>query len=148
VIVEPATMSALVDGALQRQRIGTVLMSAFGVTALLLAWVGVFGVLAFLVSQRTAEMAVRQAFGATRGRVFRMVIGNVAGMAGRGLLLGALLAWWMGAMMSRYVYDVSPADPIVLAGSVALVAICALCATIIPARRAAMLEPSAALRQA
>jgi putative ABC transport system permease protein len=148
VIVEPATMSALVDGALQRQRIGTVLMSAFGVTALLLAWVGVFGVLAFLVSQRTAEMAVRQAFGATRGRVFRMVIGNVAGMAGLGLLLGALLAWWMGAMMSRYVYDVSPADPIVLAGSVALVAICALCATIIPARRAAMLEPSAALRQA
>jgi ABC-type antimicrobial peptide transport system permease subunit len=105
-----------------------------------------FGVLAFLVSQRTAEMAVRQAFGATRARVFWMVVGNVGIVAGAGLVLGTVLAWWTGAMMSRYVYAVSPADPLVLAGSAVLVAICALCATIVPARRAALLEPAAALR--
>jgi putative ABC transport system permease protein len=147
VLIAPATMDALIDGALERQRLGTVLMSAFGAAALLLAVVGMFGVLAFLVSQRTAEMAVRQAFGATRARVFRMVVGNVAGVAAIGLLLGTVLAWWMGAMMSRYVYAVSPADPVVLTASAALVALCALCATIIPARRAAMLEPATALRQ-
>jgi putative ABC transport system permease protein len=147
VLIAPATMDALIDGALERQRLGTVLMSAFGAAALLLAVVGMFGVLAFLVSQRTAEMAVRQAFGATRARVFWMVVGNVAGVAAIGLLLGTMLAWWMGAMMSRYVYAVSPADPVVLTASAVLVALCALCATIIPARRAAMLEPATALRQ-
>jgi predicted permease len=147
VIIEPSTMTALIDGALQRQRLGTALMSAFGLTALMLAVVGMFGVLAFLVSQRTGEMAVRQAFGATRARVFWLVVGNMAGVAGVGLTVGVLLAWWMGAMMSRYVYAISPADPLVLIASVALVAAAALAATIIPARRAAMLEPAAALRQ-
>ncbi len=147
VIIEPSTMEALIDAALQRQRLGMALMSAFGATALLLAIVGMFGVLAFLVSQRTGEMAVRQAFGATRGRVFWMIVGNMAVVAGIGLLLGVLLAWWMGAMMSRYVYAVPAADPLVLGGSAALVAACALAATLVPARRAAMLEPAAALRQ-
>ena len=141
-------MTELIDGALERQRLGTGLMSGFGIVALLLAIIGVFGVLSYIVAQRTGEMALRQALGATRGQVFGLVVSHIGWTALAGIVLGTTLAWWTGTLMSRYVFHVAPADLVVLGGSALVVALAALFATVLPAARAARLAPAEALRQA
>jgi ABC-type antimicrobial peptide transport system permease subunit len=91
-------------------------------------------------------MALRHALGATRGQVFTLIVSHVGGTTLAGIVVGTLIAWWSGAMMSRYVYGVAPSDPIVLGGSAALVGIAAAAATLLPALRAARVDPSQALR--
>lgn len=144
--VEVTTLSAIVDASLSRQRLGMTLMTAFGIAALALAAVGVFGVIAFVVAQRTGEMAIRLALGASTGRVFWMVMRHGAALTGAGVALGLLLAWWTGGLVAAYVYEVATLDPLVLGGSVLSVVLVALAATHLLARRAAAISPSRALR--
>lgn len=146
VAVEFGTMTALVDASLERQRLGVLLMSAFGAAALLLTTIGVFGVIAYAVAQRTTELAVRQAVGATRPQVFWIVLSHGAGLAGTGIALGLLMSWWTGRLLSGYVYEVNAADPLVLGGSAVVVAVVAIAATAIPAARAARAELAQRLR--
>jgi putative ABC transport system permease protein len=145
--IESTTLSTVVSHSIERQRLGMWLMSAFGLAALLLAAVGVFGVIAFTVSQRTSEMAVRQALGATRGEVFWGIVRDATLTAVPGVLAGILVAWWTGRFISGYVYAVGAADPRVLAVSAVSVSVVAFAATLLPARRAATLEPARALRE-
>jgi putative ABC transport system permease protein len=145
--VETRVLSAVVASSLERQRIGMWLMSGFGFAALLLAMVGVFGVIAYVVSQRYGEMAIRQTLGATRSQVFWIVMRDGMQIAAAGLASGAILAWWTGRLVGRYVYDVRPADPFVLGGSAAVVAVVAILATLGPAARASTREFARALRQ-
>lgn len=145
--VEVGTMSTFVAASLDRQRLGMWLMSGFGIAALLLAMVGIFGVIAYVVAQRTGEMAVRQALGATRSQVVWIVVKDAGRAAALGLTGGLLMAWWMGRLMGRYVYEVRPGDPAILAGSAAVVALVAILATLAPASRAAASELSRALRE-
>lgn len=144
--VDVSTMSAAVSSSLERQRLGTWLMSGFGAAALLLALVGVFGVVTYVAAQRTGEMAIRQALGATRAQIFWMVVRSGARSAVSGLAIGLLIAWWTGRLIARYVYDASPADPFVLSLGAVVVGAIALCATLLPARRAAQLDPARTLR--
>jgi putative ABC transport system permease protein len=146
VAMEFGTMSALLESSLERQRLGVLLMSAFGAAALLLTTIGVFGVVAYVVAQRTTEMAVRQAFGATRPQVFWMVLTHGAGMSGLGIALGLLLAWWTGWLMAGYVYEVTATDPVVLGVSAIAVALVAISGTLIPAARAARAELTRVLK--
>jgi putative ABC transport system permease protein len=146
VVVELGTMSALVDASLERQRLGMLLMSAFGVAALLLTTIGVFGVVAYAVSQRTTEMAVRQAFGATPRQVFWIVLSHGAGMSTAGIALGLLLAWSTGQLLAGYLYEVSATDPLVLGTSTVAVVVVSMAASLIPAARASRLELARALR--
>ena len=148
VAIEFGTMSALVASSLDRQRLGMTLMSSFGIAALLLTTIGVFGVIAYVAAQRTAEMAVRQALGATRSRVFWLVMLHGSRTAGVGLAAGLVLAWWTGRLLSGYVYEANPADGLVLGSSAAAVALVAVIATAIPANRAARGEVVRALREA
>ncbi|HJR58078.1 MAG TPA: ADOP family duplicated permease [Vicinamibacterales bacterium] len=148
VAVEFGSMLSLVASSLERQRLGMLLMSAFGAAALLLTTIGVFGVIAYVVAQRTTEMAVRQALGATRPQVFWLVLSHGAVMSAAGIGLGVVLAWWTGRLLASYVYDVNAADPLVLGGSALLVALVAVSATLIPASRAARGELVRALRGA
>jgi len=145
--IESATLSSLVSHSIERQRLGMWLMSAFGVAALLLAAVGVFGVVAFSVSQRTGEMAVRQALGATRGDVLWAIVRDAGLTALPGLIAGVLIAWWSGRLIAGYTFAVSPADPFVLATSAMSVAVVSLAAMVLPARRVAAVDPARALRQ-
>jgi putative ABC transport system permease protein len=145
--IESTTLSSLVSHSIERQRLGMWLMSAFAVAALLLAAVGVFGVVAFSVSQRTGEMAVRQALGATRGDVSWAIVRDAGQKALPGLVAGLVIAWWSGHLVAGYVYAVGPADPVVLATSVLSVAAVALAAMVLPARRVAAVDPARALRQ-
>jgi predicted permease len=144
--VDVTTLSDVVDDSLGRQRLGMTLMSIFGAAALALAAVGVFGVIAFVVAQRTGEMAIRLALGASRRRVFWMVMRQGAALTAAGAVLGMLLAWWTGGLVSAYVYEVASFDPVVMLSSVVSVALVALGSTQILARRAAGVSPSLTLR--
>jgi putative ABC transport system permease protein len=145
----PASAELMADAVAQSlvwSRLGLLLMGTFGTAALLLASVGVFGVIAYVVSQRLTEMAVRLALGASSGQVFRMVLRQGGWLAIQGAAGGVLLAWWTGQLVGRYVYHVSAADPLVLAGSAAIVLAVSLVATLPSARRAAAVGPSRVLR--
>jgi putative ABC transport system permease protein len=143
--VEMELVSHAVDAALVWPKLGLLLMATFGGAALLLASVGVFGVIAFVTTERRNEMAVRAALGGTAAHLFALVVGQAARFAVGGAAAGLLLAWWMGRLMTRYVFEVSAGNPIVLAGSTAIVLLAALAATLPSARRAARTDPAASL---
>ena len=129
------------------QRIAGVLSTSLGLLALLLSGMGVYGVMAFTVSQRARELGVRAALGADPGRVLRRVLGGAVRLALPGVLLGGLLAVGVGVLLRSLLLGVSPLDPLALA-SVAL-GICGmvLLGTLVPARRAARIDPAEALRR-
>jgi putative ABC transport system permease protein len=137
---------AVVAASLDRERLGMWLMLGFGAAALLLAAVGMFGVISYVVSQRIGEMAIRQALGATRGQIVGAVMRDGAGVAVVGIAIGAGLAWWTGRLVASYVFDVSASDPLVLGLSAATVGLLAILATLVPARRAASPELARVLR--
>jgi len=145
--IEAKAVSAVVAASLDRERLGMWLMLGFGVAALLLAAVGMFGVIAYVVSQRTGEMAVRQALGATRGQILTKVLREGTAVALIGLAIGIVVAWWTGQLVAGYVFDVTARDPLVLGASAAIVGVLAVAATILPARRAATLVLARALRE-
>jgi putative ABC transport system permease protein len=140
------SMAQAVSNSLTWPRMGVLLMATFGIAGLVLAASGVFGVVAFVAAQRSGEMAVRIALGATGSRIFRLVLAQAATLALGGLGIGVLLAWWMGVSMAAYVHRVTPANPLVLAGSALLVVAVAFAATLPSARRAAATEPARVLR--
>jgi predicted permease len=145
--IDARAVTAVVAASLDRERLGMWLMLGFGVAALLLAAVGMFGVIAYVVSQRTGELAVRQALGATRGQILTKVLGESVGVALIGLAIGVVVAWWTGRLVAGYVFDVSARDPFVLGASAAIVGLLAMAATVLPARRAARLDLARALRE-
>ena len=145
--IEAKAVPAVVAASLDRERLGMWLMLGFGVAAMLLAAVGMFGVIAYMVSQRTGEMAVRQALGATRGQIVLKILREGAGVALIGLVIGIVVAWWTGRLVAGYVFDVGAGDPLVLGASAAIVGVLAVAATFLPARRAATLELTRALRE-
>jgi putative ABC transport system permease protein len=144
--IEATPLPAVVAASLDRERLGMWLMLGFGAAALLLAAVGMFGVIAYVVSQRIGEMAVRQALGATQGQIVASVMRDGAGAAAAGVAIGIGVAWWTGRLVAGYVFDVNARDPLVLGLSAAIVALLAILATFVPARRAASLELAQALR--
>jgi putative ABC transport system permease protein len=131
---EFGTLAGSVAPALTYQRLGMLSMSAFGVAALLLAMVGVFGVVAYGVAQRQNEMAIRVALGATGARLFWMVLGESGRTILAGTAIGVLASVWMGAALARYVYQVSAADVGVLIAGAAGVGVAAAFASCLPIR--------------
>lgn len=124
------------------------LFAAFGGVAMLLATAGLYGVMAFVVSQRTPEIAVRMALGASRRDVAREVVGRTARLAGLGLVLGLAGGLALAQSMTSMLYGISPGDPLTYAGAGVLTIGAALVAAWIPMRRAADVDPIESLRQA
>jgi predicted permease len=139
-------MSHVVSTSLMWPKLGLLLMTTFGVAALVLAATGVFGVIAFVVAQRSGEMAVRLALGAPRAHVFRLVVLHGGSLAVQGLVCGVALAWWTGQVMGKYVYHASATNALVLGGSAALVLAVSMGATLPSARRAATMQPARVLK--
>jgi ABC-type antimicrobial peptide transport system permease subunit len=127
-------------------RMISILSAAFAVLATLLAAVGLYGVLAYSVSQRTREIGVRMALGADRARVQGMVLKQVAAMLVVGATIGALGAFALGRAAQSLLFGLQGHDPIVFAGAVVLLALVALGAGWMPARRASRTQPMMALR--
>jgi predicted permease len=144
------TMQELVSGSMGQQRFPMLLLVAFAMLALVLAFVGIYGVISYSMTRRVNEIGVRMALGATKRDVLRMVVGQGLRLAVAGVAIGTLAALVLTRVFSRFshlLYGVRANDPTILAAvSVILIGAAGL-ACYIPARRAASLEPNAALRQ-
>jgi len=122
------------------------LTSIFAILALVLAAIGLYGVTAYSVAQRTNEIGIRMALGADRGGILQVVLRGAFLQAGIGLLIGMPAAILAGHFMAGQLYGVEPWDPAVLAATAAILGLAAFIAAVLPAQRAAGIEPMAALR--
>jgi ABC-type antimicrobial peptide transport system permease subunit len=138
--------SKVVSADFQQENMIATLTTLFGVLGLVLAAVGLYGVLAYTVERRTGEIGVRMALGADRGRVVAMVLGGAFRQVGIGLALGIPAAIGAGKLMSGQLFGVQPWDPVMLALATLLLSLAALVASVIPAWRAAGIEPMLAIR--
>jgi putative ABC transport system permease protein len=141
-----SSMESLFEDNLGPRRFNLYLLTAFAGVALALAAIGLFGVMAYLVSQRTREIGVRLALGATRGDVFRQILGSGLSLAVAGAAIGVGGAYWLTRVMESLLYSVSRTDPVTfIVVPVSLIAVAAL-ACYRPARRAMQVDPVVALR--
>jgi putative ABC transport system permease protein len=145
-IADMHTMSELATEVTARRRFQTMLLSVFSVIAMLMAVVGIYGLLAFSVRQRTGEIGIRMALGATRTGVVRLVLGEGLALLAAGLAIGLVAALSLTRLLSRFLYDVPPIDPLTYAIVPFLLLIGTLAASLIPSLRAASIEPMSALR--
>ena len=146
VVSPPRTISSLEDEYVAPNRLRTSLIAAFGAIALLLAAVGVYGVIAYSVSQRTSEIGLRMAIGASRRDIFRLVAAEGICVATTGIGVGLIAAIGVGKAMSSLIYGISVRDPATFIIATGLLLIVALAASIFPGARAARLLPMVALR--
>jgi ABC-type antimicrobial peptide transport system permease subunit len=123
-----------------------ILFGVFAALALLLSSLGIYGVVSYLTAQRTQEIGVRVALGAQRADVLRMILGKGIKMTALGVLIGLVAALGLTRLMSKLLFGVSPSDPVTFIAVALLLALVALAACYLPARRAARLDPMAALR--
>jgi predicted permease len=138
--------SEVVSSDFQQEEMIATLTTLFGVLGLVLAAVGLYGVMAYTVEQRTSEIGVRMALGADRARVIKMVLRGAFSQIGIGLAIGIPAAIGAGKLMNNQLFGVKPWDPIMLALAALMLGLAALLASAIPARRAAGVEPMVALR--
>lgn len=147
IIVDFSSMSGQLAASLQRERMLAVLSLLFGSVALTLAVLGLYGVMAYSVARRRQELGVRIALGAVRGRVVRLVLSEVGAVVLIGLVIGAIGARLASTQVAPFLYGTTPADPAVYASGVLLLAAVAFVAGLIPAWRAARVDPIEALRE-
>ena len=140
-------LAAIVDDALGPMRVAVWLMTGFGVVALTLAAVGIYGVFSYFVGERTHEIAVRLALGATPSAVRRLVVGRGLGLTAAGLTLGLIGAGAVSGVASRLLYEVDALDVTTYAAAMLSVAGVAVAACWLPAHRASRVDPQAGLRQ-
>jgi putative ABC transport system permease protein len=143
---EFSTMSERVADSVAERRFAMLLLALFAAIALLLAAVGIYGVVAYSVEQRTREMGIRTALGAPGGAVVRTVLAGSLRTVAAGLAVGLLGALALTRLLRGLLYGVSPIDPVIFSAVAALLALVAVVATLIPARRATRVDPMVALR--
>ena len=140
------TMEEIVAGTVSRQKFMAVLIGIFAAVALVLAAVGLYGVIAYGVSQRTHELGVRVALGATSETVSGMIVREGLAVTGAGLVIGLGAAALSGGVLKSLLYEVKPTDPVTLAGVAVVLVLVAALASYLPARRAARVDPIIAMR--
>ena len=141
-----ASMSTLESASVARERFNALILVVFAGTALLLAAIGLYGVMAYLVSQRQAEIGIRLALGGGPRHVARMVIGDGMRMALAGIVLGTLASLALARVLKGLLYGITPTDPVTYVAIAVLLALVALAASALPARRATKADPVSALR--
>ena len=140
--------SDIVDAALSRERLVARLSGFFGVLALILAALGLYGVTSYSVNRRHTELGIRMALGTTPAAVVRLVLSRVGMLVAAGLLLGTIVSWWATQFTGALLYDLAPRDlPTMIAAVLVLASVAALSAWL-PARRAARIDPASVLRDA
>lgn len=145
-ITEVQTLEQILARSRAQSKFTVALFGIFSSVALVLAIVGIYGVISYAVAQRMHEMGVRMALGADKKDIFRLVIGRGLRLAGIGIAIGLVAPFTLTRLMSSLLYKVSPADPLTVIGSAILFLAAALLASYIPARRASRTDPMVALR--
>lgn len=145
-VAEVRTMDDVLSAALGEARFAMVLLGAFAGIALVLALVGIYGVLSYAVSRRTREIGVRLALGAERGKVVALVVRQGMAMALLGVAVGTATAFALGGFMEQMLYEIEPNDPATFVAVPLLFSLVALVACMVPAARAAGVDPAGALR--
>ena len=145
-VMDLRTFGSQVAGNFTQERLVARLTSLFGILAIVLASVGLYGVLSYFVSRRTGEIGIRMALGATRSSVIGSVMRGALVQIALGLAVGIPAALLAGHLMASQLYGVRAYDPYALIGAAVVLVVCALVAGLIPARRAASIEPMQALR--
>ena len=145
-IVDPRTMDDVVSASVTQPRFATLLMSVFALLALVLAVIGVAGVMAYVVGQRTREIGIRMALGASQRRVVRETIVGASAPLVAGAVVGLAATLLVARQLANLLYGVTPRDPAVLGGVTVLLLIVALLAAYLPARRASRVDPLIAVR--
>jgi predicted permease len=140
------TMTSLVDNSLAPRKVLAKLSTSFGVLALLLAAIGLYGVMSYGVARRTSEIGVRMALGAVPGSVLRMILGEVFLMVAAGIAIGIPASTLAARWIASQLFGVAPGDPVALAAAAMILTTVALVAGFLPARRAANTDPLEALR--
>ena len=145
-ISQVRTMDELMGSAVAERRLSTTLLAVFASLALLLAAIGIYGLMSFDVTRRTQEMGLRMALGAAQGSVLSLVVGQGMRLACVGLGIGLVGAIAAGRLIEHQLFGIRMTDPATYAGVAALLAVVALAATMIPAIRATRVDPIEALR--
>jgi predicted permease len=146
-VVDMIAVDEQIDKSLATERMLATLSSGFGVIALLLSAVGLYGVMSFVVTNRTREIGIRMALGASRPVILWLVARDAAVMLATGIAIALPCAWLLRRLVESQLYGVQPTDRITVAGAMSFLALVALAAAMLPARRAARIEPLTALRQ-
>jgi putative ABC transport system permease protein len=145
-LADVSTLTDITKRSMATNRFSMLVVGFFGVLALVLAAVGIYGIIAYSANQRTREIAIRIALGAQRGDVFSMVLGQGLRLAALGIFFGLLTALLVGRVLAGSLYGVSASDPLTLGCVALLITIVTLAASVLPARRAASTAPMEALR--
>ncbi|MDQ6830060.1 MAG: ABC transporter permease [Gemmatimonadota bacterium] len=145
-IYDVLTLRARVAEAMAQARFSAILLALFAGVALVLAAVGIYGVMSFSVAQRTREIGIRMALGAQRRSVLRLVVGQGIGLASAGVIVGMAAAFAATRILRSLLFDVAPSDPLTFVSIIALLLAAALLASWLPARRATRVDPTEALR--
>ena len=140
------TMEQIVSSSIADRRFSMLLLAIFAGLALLLAAIGIYGVISYTVAQRTREIGIRMVLGAGRAEVLKVVVGQSMGPVLAGLAIGLAASFALTRLMNRMLYGVSAGDPVTLIGTALVLAAVALIATLVPARRATRVAPVVALR--
>ena len=139
-------MSAIRSGSVASRRFVLLLVGLFGVLALGLAALGVFGVITLIAAERTTEVGIRLALGATPSQVLGLVVGHALKLAGAGITIGAVVALLLRPVIEAQLFGVGAADPLTYVGVAVALTLTALSAALVPARRAMRVDPAYALR--
>ena len=140
------TMEQLMAMRLAQRKLNMLLLGTFGVLGLVIAAVGIYGLMAFVVAQRTREIGVRIALGASQSSVVAMVLVKASVLVMSGLAAGGVAAWYLSAAARTFLFRLEPTDPRAFGAAAILLLVAALVASAIPARRAARVDPMVALR--
>jgi ABC-type antimicrobial peptide transport system permease subunit len=145
-VLEFRVLTKQIEDSLLRDRLMAALAGAFGVLAAVLAAIGLYGVIAYMVARRQNEIGVRMALGADRGRVIRLVLREALLLLALGLAIGSGLALWAGQAAAKLLFGLKPNDAETIVAATVLLAAVAVAAGYVPARRASQMDPMDALR--
>jgi putative ABC transport system permease protein len=140
------TMDKLVESSVGQRKLSMILLGVFSAIAMLLASIGIYGVMSYSVTQRSRELGIRMALGAARGRVLALVVGQGMALAGAGVVIGLVAAFALTRLLTSQLFGVGATDPATFAIVSALLVAIALLATLVPAMRATRVDPVVALR--
>jgi ABC-type antimicrobial peptide transport system permease subunit len=146
-VVTVTRMTDQVGGTISQERVMATLAGTFGALALGLAALGLYGLLSYTVSRRSREIGIRLALGAREGGVVRLVVTYGAGLVAAGVLLGIPVVWAASRWIQSLLFGLTPSDPVAIGATIAALALAAAFATILPARRAARLDPLVVLKR-